>query len=752
MRTLLTQAKATCASFAIAIALTLSTSDIGTAAPPKPRDIGYLSSADGTEQRAIFFAPQSQQAVPLVVALHTWSGDYKQQHHRAIAEWCIANGWAYIHPNFRGPNRRPEATGSDLVVKDIVSAVEYAKREANIDTESVFLVGTSGGGYTSLVMAGKHPELWAGVSAWVPISDLAAWHRQGQYVPDLEASCGGAPGDSKEVDEQYRKRSPLTYLENAKGVNLHINAGIRDGHTGSVPISHSLLAFNKVAEAADQIEVDDIRFFVEKAQVPPRLKASQSPSELADESYGKKRPLFRRSSGSATVTIFDGGHEIVPTAAVHWMASLREERRKDTASKNAAPTNRLRCGAAETVITRVKDRPEVYADLYARAMVIIENERPLAIVTADMGTFSYAYSEVLLKAIEEATGIPSDNILICPSQTHNTPGVDGRRLSAESEKWLAAEIAALVKNAADGAKPATLRVSRAHAQIGYNRRLLRDGRIVMAPNPDGAIVPWVDVLSAYDENDKRIGVLFSHAAHPVIVHASTKAVGPDFPGFAVNHIRRLLTTKGEPEGVFMFAQAACGNINGYPLRGGVAAADTAGFSLATSVVRALENEKELAPGAVRVRSMTLQLPLQDGPSVEACKKVLAKQPNNQRYQALLRAAEAGKPRYLRFPMRAVAIGDDFCIITFGCEMFAEYQLFADKASPFKNTFVFIHTNGIGPYVATKKAYDLGTASGYEAWGFMANRPPWMPVKPSAEKQVQEGMLKLLQELRRVPQD
>lgn len=294
-------------------------------AAPALRDIEYLSSADETKQRAMFFAPEAEQAVPLIVALHTWSGDYRQNHHQAIAEWCIANGWAYIHPNFRGPNRRPEATGSKLVVKDIVSAVEYAQRNAKIDASAIFLVGTSGGGYTCLVMAGHRPELWAGVSAWVPVSDLKAWYEQDQYRDDLVKSCGGAPGDSAEVDEQYRLRSPLTYLANAKGVTLHINAGIYDGHQGSVPISHSLLAFNEVAEDGDRVSAADIDHFVEKAEVPDHLKA-----DIEDSSYGQKRPLFRRSSGSATVTIFDGGHELVAEAATAWIAGIQRQRQSQS--------------------------------------------------------------------------------------------------------------------------------------------------------------------------------------------------------------------------------------------------------------------------------------------------------------------------------------------------------------------------------------------------------------------------------------
>ena len=292
-----------------------------TAQAQESKEIRYVSSADKSEQPAMFYAPESKDAVPLVVALHTWSGNYKQGYHKEIEQWCIKNGWAYIHPDFRGPNTRPEATGSTLVVADIVSAVEYAKNTTTIDNSSIYLVGTSGGGCTALVMAGHHPEIWAGVSAWVPISDLKAWHAQGRYVRDLVKSCGGAPGDSATVDKEYTKRSPLTYLKKAKGLKLHINAGIHDGHKGSVPISHSLLAFNEVAATKDQISENDIRFFVEKAKVPPKLKA-----DIADPTYGKKRPLFRRESGNATVTIFEGGHELVAPAAIAWIQQVHNKK------------------------------------------------------------------------------------------------------------------------------------------------------------------------------------------------------------------------------------------------------------------------------------------------------------------------------------------------------------------------------------------------------------------------------------------
>ena len=284
-------------------------------------EVKYRSSADDSLQWTKFFAPPSIEPVPLVVILHSWSANWKQTLHRPLEDYCVKNGWAYLHPDFRGPNRRPQATGSALVVSDIVDAVEYACEQTKVDRKRIFLIGTSGGGYTSLVMAGKKPNLWAGVSAWVPISDLRAWHKECEakdlkYAREIELSCGGAPGSSAGIDREYANRSPLTFLKKAKGVNLSINAGILDGHKGSVPISHSLLAFNEVAEEKHRLAAEEIKYFTEQAKVPPSLLR-----QIKDPSYGKKSPLFRRTSASATVTIFQGGHEWIASAAFAWLES-----------------------------------------------------------------------------------------------------------------------------------------------------------------------------------------------------------------------------------------------------------------------------------------------------------------------------------------------------------------------------------------------------------------------------------------------
>ncbi|MBI5818921.1 MAG: prolyl oligopeptidase family serine peptidase [Verrucomicrobia bacterium] len=291
--------------------------------------VTVASSKDGTPQKAIFYCPPEAapdakgERVPLLVALHTWSGGYEQGvEHMGHAK---KRGWVMIAPDFRGPNRRPEACASDLAVQDVLDAVEYAKQHARVDDARIYVVGSSGGGHMSLMMASRAPRLWAGVSAWVPISDLAEWYRENtiskrKYDKMLDLVCGGPPGPQNEAD--YRKRSPLFHLAAAKDLPLDINAGIHDGHTGSVPISQSLRAFNVVAAAngcaGKRVGDEEIAFMVREQKVPPALAA-----EREDDPERQKAVLFRRVAGAVRITIFEGGHDSELVAALNWLSRQR---------------------------------------------------------------------------------------------------------------------------------------------------------------------------------------------------------------------------------------------------------------------------------------------------------------------------------------------------------------------------------------------------------------------------------------------
>ena len=283
-----------------------------------------IPCSDGAKQAAMWFLPKASGKKPLLVGLHTWSSTYASAGGDAVyAKWCIAQGWVFVHPDFRGPNWTPAALGSDRAVQDVVEAVAWAKTQTEVDESRVYLIGVSGGGHMAMQMAGRHPELWAGVSAWCGISDVAQWHaehlRNGKpdgYAKNIEDALGRAPAAD---DAEAKKRSPLTHLHNAASVPLDINHGVHDGRVGSVPFVHSLHAFNAVAAEPDRLPKADILSFYDSRKLP----AGWTPAS-PDASFGDKTPLFRKTSGNTRITIFDGGHEIVHQAALNWLAKQRK--------------------------------------------------------------------------------------------------------------------------------------------------------------------------------------------------------------------------------------------------------------------------------------------------------------------------------------------------------------------------------------------------------------------------------------------
>ena len=285
-----------------------------------------IPCSDGQSQNAMWYAPPGDGNKPLLVGLHTWSSNFASLAGDGLyADWCIKQGWAFIHPDFRGPNRTPSAMGSDRAVQDIVEAVAWAQKTTRVDATRIYLVGVSGGGHMALLMAGRHPELWAAVSAWCGISDIAQWHADhtkggvpDKYAGDIESALGGSPGNDPAINEEALKRSPVRYLASAK-LPLDINHGINDGRQGSVPFIHGLRAFNAVVPEAARLDAKEMAKYYATQTRPPGW-----PEPAADPVYAAWKPLFRKTDGNVRVTIFDGKHEIVHQAVLNWLALQRK--------------------------------------------------------------------------------------------------------------------------------------------------------------------------------------------------------------------------------------------------------------------------------------------------------------------------------------------------------------------------------------------------------------------------------------------
>lgn len=281
--------------------------------------ISYWSMVDQSLQKAMIHKAEGKR--PLVMVIHTWRGDWKQQEGAEFLALAKQRNWHFIHPDNRGANDKPEAVGSQMVMDDMESAINYMKTIADVDMDNLFIVGVSGGGFATLNAISRIDLPWKAASAWVPISDLTAWHKESEernqpYSKLLEQATGGRPGSSFDIDAEYELRSPLTYLKKTKlTFPVHINMGINDGHSGSVPISQSLNAYNALADEKDRFSDEEIQQLTTQKTIPKSLKTYQ----IKKEKYGDWDVLLRRNSGMVTITIFEAGHNGHAPSAFQWL-------------------------------------------------------------------------------------------------------------------------------------------------------------------------------------------------------------------------------------------------------------------------------------------------------------------------------------------------------------------------------------------------------------------------------------------------
>jgi dipeptidyl aminopeptidase/acylaminoacyl peptidase len=276
------------------------------------------STADGSTQPSYLVVPHSgadgTSSMPLVVMLHTWSTDLEQQFTR-VEEDVVPRGWLVITPNFRGRNDHPEACGSPVAQQDILDAVAWVRSRFPVDEKRIYLLGWSGGGFMTMLMAARYPELWAAASAGAGISDLNAWyeeHRDDDIGAQLRGCFGAPPTQSESAARQYREQSPLTYLRPDLPVPIDLAAGRADPE---VSVRHTLRAFR--ALAPDGLSEGEIETLLSAA-------APLEPSDhLREDALFPVRIFLRRTAGHFRLTIFDGRHQWFYKPAIEWLARHR---------------------------------------------------------------------------------------------------------------------------------------------------------------------------------------------------------------------------------------------------------------------------------------------------------------------------------------------------------------------------------------------------------------------------------------------
>jgi len=272
------------------------------------------SKLDDNIQKAYFYNTKSKGSKPLIVSLHTWSGNYSQNDD--LAKLCKQKNLNYIHPNFRGANWTTNSCCSKLALQDIDDAITFAINNSNVDTSKIFVIGVSGGGYATLSTFMKSKHNIKKFSAWASIADLFAWYSESK-IRDINYAENilDCTSSKKSLNiENAKQKSPIywdTPTDKLKNSKLFIYAGIYDGIRGSVPITHSINFYNKLLK---DLSVSDSSKYVSDNE---KLKLLEFRRPLGDfGNIGGRKICLKKEYGNLSLIIFEGNHEMLTEFAL----------------------------------------------------------------------------------------------------------------------------------------------------------------------------------------------------------------------------------------------------------------------------------------------------------------------------------------------------------------------------------------------------------------------------------------------------
>ena len=402
----------------------------------------------------------------------------------------------------------------------------------------------------------------------------------------------------------------------------------------------------------------------------------------------------------------------------------------------------LRAGCAKVNITppvgvwlsgyggRDKPSDDIMDELFARALVVSDGNNALALVAVDLLWVPLDLTNEVRASVEEKTGIPGQNVMICASHTHFGPKIYGKvNLGAgvENNAVDGAYVQTLTRKIADAvylahkdmgeAKVGSNRVEL--AEISYHRRPRGDdGSVTMAFSlpeevlatrrivresdgavrvtfayPDGQpqgtfgpIDPAVWVLRVEGADGELMASVANFACHAVSGSRYPDwfySISADYPGETMRVVERV------EGGVCLFTSGTAGDI--VPLKRGKGPRYQIGRALAGAVVRGLQfvpMSDDLALGGMKT---TIEIPL---------KKDLP----------LDRIMDAdGVEGYLTTEIQVLRLGDIYLLGLPG-EVLVEVGLEIKKRSGIEKLIVSSLSNDVIGYVCHAEAYDEG---GYE---------------------------------------
>lgn len=418
----------------------------------------------------------------------------------------------------------------------------------------------------------------------------------------------------------------------------------------------------------------------------------------------------------------------------------------------------------------------VHDPLFVRALVLDDGATRAAVAVCDICAVPRELFDEAKQRASQATGIPTQRMLISATHTHTAPAVvdlvEAVRVDPDYTKLLVARIA-------DGIEKATGRL--APAQIGWGvgslpdevhcrRWIKKEGTIPANPfgettdraqmnprpgdpdliDPAGPTDPDVWVLSVADPAGKPRAVLVNYSLH-YVGGVPAGVLSADYFGEFCRQIgQRLAPGAGPDEFLGILSNGTSGDINNIDFRNPRPRAEpmqrigeVAGrlADVASGVQRRIDH-RAWVPLAMAEREIELGVRKPSPEQVQQAEKILAelrqgKPDARKEYYARSSLRMSHWPETVKLKLQALRVGD-LAITAIPCEVFAEIGLEIKRRSPSHPVFVVELANGFNGYLPTPPQHALG---GYETW-----RAPSSYLEVRASRKITETLLEMLAEL------
>ncbi|MDV7764791.1 S9 family peptidase [Peribacillus sp. CSMR9] len=139
-----------------------------------------FKSFDNLQVPAFYFKPNTQtEKIPVILYVHGGPESQIRAVFNPVLQYFLSLGYAVITPNVRGSTGYGKTyTHLDDVrkrmdsVRDLVSLVDWLKKEGSTDPNRVAIMGGSYGGFMVLAAISHYPELWSAAIDLVGISSF----------------------------------------------------------------------------------------------------------------------------------------------------------------------------------------------------------------------------------------------------------------------------------------------------------------------------------------------------------------------------------------------------------------------------------------------------------------------------------------------------------------------------------------------------------------------------------------------------